>query len=170
MLSRRDWLQMMTLGTAGVMFGEPISWAEAADTPPRASPPLGPLNRFPRMAQEHFVAQVRAIEEASNKARADLKTKADAEAYLQRVREKIRAAFGPFPEKTPLNARVTGTVERKGYKIEKVIFESRPDFPVTANLYLPTDGKGPGPASSARVDIRTMARLRTPTSPSVRAW
>jgi dienelactone hydrolase len=143
--SRRDWLQMMTLGTAGAMFGEIAFRADAADTPARPGPALAPLNRFPRMVQEYFVAQVRAIEEAGNKARAALKTKADAEAYILRVREKIRSAFGSFPEKTPLNAKVTGTVERKGYKIEKVIFESRPNFPVTANLYLPTDGKGPRP-------------------------
>jgi cephalosporin-C deacetylase-like acetyl esterase len=43
---------------------------------------------------------------------------------------------GPF-EKNPLNARVTGVVERPGYRIEKVVFESRPRLYVTANLYLP---------------------------------
>jgi cephalosporin-C deacetylase-like acetyl esterase len=43
---------------------------------------------------------------------------------------------GPF-EKNPLNARVTGVVERPGYRIEKVAFESRPRLYVTANLYLP---------------------------------
>jgi len=50
---------------------------------------------------------------------------------------KIESIFGPWPEKTPLNARVTGVVERDTYKIENVIFESRPGFPVTALLYLP---------------------------------
>ena len=43
---------------------------------------------------------------------------------------------GPF-ERTPLNPRVTGVVERPGYRIEKVTFESRPRLYVTANLYLP---------------------------------
>jgi cephalosporin-C deacetylase-like acetyl esterase len=43
---------------------------------------------------------------------------------------------GPF-ERTPLNPRVTGTVERRGYRIEKLTFESRPRLYVTANLYLP---------------------------------
>jgi cephalosporin-C deacetylase-like acetyl esterase len=38
---------------------------------------------------------------------------------------------------TPLNARVTGTVEGDGFRIEKIIFESRPRHYVTANLYLP---------------------------------
>ena len=43
---------------------------------------------------------------------------------------------GPL-ERTPLNPRVTGIVERPGYRIEKVTFESRPRLYVTANLYVP---------------------------------
>jgi cephalosporin-C deacetylase-like acetyl esterase len=43
---------------------------------------------------------------------------------------------GPL-ERTPLNPRVTGVVERPGYRIEKVAFESRPRLYVTANLYVP---------------------------------
>ena len=64
---------------------------------------------------------------------------------MQEVRAKIRQCFGPLPEKTPLNARVTGVVERDAYTIEKVIFESRPGFLVTANLYLPKGRKFPLP-------------------------
>ena len=41
--------------------------------------------------------------------------------------------------------RVTGTVERPGYRIEKVTFESRPRLYVTANLYVPA-GTGRRPA------------------------
>jgi cephalosporin-C deacetylase-like acetyl esterase len=53
---------------------------------------------------------------------------------------------GAFPERAPLNARTVGVLEREGYKIEKVIFESQPKFYVTASLYLPTRGRGPFPA------------------------
>jgi dienelactone hydrolase len=139
--SRRDFLRLAGLGLAGFALPE-IAFppADAAEAPRE----LQPLNRFPRMVQEYFVEQVRAAERAGLKAKNALKTKADAEAYVQEVRRKIRACFGPFPEKTPLNARVTGTVDRKEYKIEKVIFESRPNFLVTANLYLPKR-KGPLP-------------------------
>ena len=89
------------------------------------------------MVQEYFVQRVRAVEQAAEKVRAGLKTKADAEKYVESVRERIRESFGPMPEKTPLNARVTGVVDRDAYTIEKVIFESRPEFLVTANLYVP---------------------------------
>src|SRR5439155_7821254 len=59
---------------------------------------------------------------------------ADRKRYL---REKMIRALGGFPERTPLNARTTATLDREQYRIEKVIFESQPTFHVTANLYLP---------------------------------
>ena len=43
----------------------------------------------------------------------------------------------PVPEKTPLNATVTGTVERDNFTVEKVHFQSKPGLYVTGNLYLP---------------------------------
>lgn len=107
---------------------------------------LTPLNRFPRMVQEYFLGRFREIEQVSEKRRASLHTKNDAEAYVREVRSKIQTCFGPWPEKTPLNSRTTGTIERDAYKIEKVIFESRPGFPVTANLYVPKSLKFPLPA------------------------
>jgi hypothetical protein len=64
-------------------------------------------------------------------------------AYL---RKRMLDDFGGFLERTPLNARVVGVVQRPAYKIEKVIFESQPHFYVTANLYLPTTGHPPYPA------------------------
>jgi cephalosporin-C deacetylase-like acetyl esterase len=64
-------------------------------------------------------------------------------AYL---RERMLDDLGGFPERTPLNARVVGVLQRPAYKIEKVIFESQPHFYVTANLYLPTTGHPPYPA------------------------
>ena len=62
------------------------------------------------------------------------------------VRERILHAIGGLPQRTPLNARTTGTLERDGYRVEKVIFESQPEFYVTANLYLPASGYPPYPA------------------------
>lgn len=64
--------------------------------------------------------------------------------YLQ---ERMLRALGGLPsERTPLNARTVATLDRDGYKIEKVVFESQPRFYVTANLYVPKNGKPPYPA------------------------
>ena len=54
-------------------------------------------------------------------------------------------SIGGWPEKTPLRPKVTGVLNRDGYRIEKLMFESRPGFRVTANLYIPA-GSGPFPA------------------------
>jgi dienelactone hydrolase len=143
-LSRRQWLQFMGLQAAALglfeQTAQPGSGAEGA----RAET-LPPLNHAPRMVQEYFVQRVRAAEEAGLKAQANLHNRAEAEAYVQEVRRKIQRCFGPWPEKTPLNPRVTGVVERDAYKIEKVLFESRPRFLVSANLYVPRGRKFPVP-------------------------
>jgi dienelactone hydrolase len=48
----------------------------------------------------------------------------------------------PLPERTPLNAQVTGTIHREeGFRVEKLHFQSRPHLYVTGNLYLPNDAQ-----------------------------
>jgi cephalosporin-C deacetylase-like acetyl esterase len=71
---------------------------------------------------------------------------AQAEERKRWVRAKILELIGGLPDYDgPLNARVTGRIERRGYVIEKVIFESLPRYFVTANLYRPSEpGKYPG--------------------------
>lgn len=59
------------------------------------------------------------------------------QAEVTRVHEWFKTALGPWPEKTPLNARVTGTIEGAGVKAEKILFESRPGHTVSAVLYRP---------------------------------
>ena len=61
-----------------------------------------------------------------------------AEARKERVRKKILELIGGLPGYTgPLNAKVTGRIDKQKYIIEKVIFESLPHFYVTADLYRP---------------------------------
>jgi len=144
LLSRRASLARIgetSLGLAAAAYG----WHMLRAQEPPAAGKLPPLNRFPRMVQEFFVDRVRKIERKSLAVKAALKSKPDAEAYVKDVQAKVRQCFGPEPERTPLNAKVTGVVERDVYKIEKVIFESRPEFYITANLYVPTNRKFPLP-------------------------
>jgi len=65
------------------------------------------------------------------------KTPEQIAAYQKRLREKFLEAIGEFPARTPLKAKVTGSVRREGYRVEKVIFESQPKLYVTAALFLP---------------------------------
>jgi cephalosporin-C deacetylase-like acetyl esterase len=62
------------------------------------------------------------------------------------VRANILESIGGLPERTPLNPRIVGTIDRGDYKIEKILFESQPQFFVTGNLYLPKTGAPPYPA------------------------
>jgi cephalosporin-C deacetylase-like acetyl esterase len=91
-----------------------------------------------RIAEGHWKARKAEI--------AALKTPGQIRARQQRVRETMLRSLGGWPEKTPLNAHITGTLYRDGYRVEKVIFESLPGFKVTANLYVPSSGNGPFPA------------------------
>ena len=146
-LSRRELLHVVGLGAWSVCSST-LTWPESgfAQEPKSVSAAVSPpLNRFSRVVQDWFVDQVRAVEGGILAEQAALKTKADAEAYVRKVQEKIRRCFGPEPARSPLNARVTKVVEREQYRIENVIFESRPGFLVTANVYVPKNLKGPFP-------------------------
>ena len=66
--------------------------------------------------------------------------------YIQSIRKKFADLLGNFPPKSSLNATVTGTLQRDGYRIEKIIYESFKSHHVTANLYIP-EGKGKFPAA-----------------------
>jgi dienelactone hydrolase/pimeloyl-ACP methyl ester carboxylesterase len=135
-ISRRSVLRTGLLHTAA-LTAAPLALPEPAHAQDGAMPARLPLNRFPRMVQEYFIGQVRAAVEPGQRRMAAVRGRREAEAYVHDVKEKIRRCFGPFPERCPLNPRVTGVVRRDGYRIEKVLFDSRPEFPVSANLYLP---------------------------------
>ncbi|MSR55208.1 MAG: acetylxylan esterase [Gemmataceae bacterium] len=53
--------------------------------------------------------------------------------------KQMSAAIGPVPEAAcDLEPRILGTLEREGYRIEKLVFQSRPDVWVTSTAYVPT--------------------------------
>lgn len=75
-------------------------------------------------------------------------TVADWENRAQELRMRILVSNGlwPMPEKTPLNAVIHSKVERDGFSVEKVYFESYPGFFVTGMLFRPLGRTGPFPA------------------------
>ena len=67
---------------------------------------------------------------------------ADAAGWAHRrpeVERAFRKAIGleVMPARTPLNPRITGSHDFGGYAMDNLVFDSRPNFPVTANLYRP---------------------------------
>ncbi|MFQ5810005.1 MAG: alpha/beta fold hydrolase [Armatimonadota bacterium] len=103
------------------------------------------LNRFPQMLQINLMRRVREVEAEANQRRRAMRTKKDALAYQEALRRKIRKCFGPLPRRTPLNPVIMGEIERDRYRIEKLLFESRPGLPVTALLYVPKGRRFPLP-------------------------
>ena len=98
------------------------------------------------LLEKYYLGRIRA---QYDKRRADvaeaLKTKKGVLKRQQMLRRDLQKILGDLPEKTPLRPRVTGKIDGDGYRIEKVVYESRPGHFVTANLYVPTTGKGPFP-------------------------
>jgi len=75
-----------------------------------------------------------------------LRTKEDWINRQRNVKDILMKIVGPFPEKTPLNAKITGVIMKEGYRIEKVIYESMAEFYVTGCLFIPDGIKGKQPA------------------------
>lgn len=51
----------------------------------------------------------------------------------------------PLPARSDLKAEITGTIERDGVTVEKIVFQSKPGLYVTANFYRPVKQEGPLP-------------------------
>ena len=66
-----------------------------------------------------------------------IKSQAAAHVWQRERREFMVRQLGGFPKRTPLNAKTLGHLSGEGFRVEKVMFESRPGHHVTALLYLP---------------------------------
>ncbi len=99
----------------------------------------------PEMLYNYQFALVKEADRAWRAEISKLKTVEDWEKRKQYVREKTMEMIGEFPERTPLNARTTAAVDCGDYRIEMIVYESRPGFYVTANLYLPKECEFPVP-------------------------
>lgn len=92
--------------------------------------------------EQQFLAFIKAQGAAL---RANDQPPADANEWQQRrtkLRENLLKAWGGFPE-TPceLAPRKLGEIQRDGYRVEKLIFQTRPGVWMTANAYVPDKAK-----------------------------
>ena len=115
-----------------------VSDAGEFDLLDRSKPEVSQMlrNHFRTIAHRTLDQRLQAYEQ--------LKTSEQIRSWQQRQQDRFRELLGGFPERTPLNAKVVGRLKGDGFRIEKIIYESRPGFLVTANLYLP-DSLAPYP-------------------------
>ena len=120
---------ILTLGFSGKPFADGPPLQEILKT--------AGVDEPPNMVRRYLLGEVDAAWAAWQKA---YEARTDPEAIREHY-EKLQAQFvahlGGFPGRTPLKPRVTGAIQREGYRIEKVIFESQPRHYVTALLFIP---------------------------------
>ena len=121
---------LSTLALVAVLFGPGSPAAEPPAEPASAFSADPRWNNLPHTDTE-FVSRT-------------YPTLADWTERREHLRRQILWSSGlwPMPERTPLNARISGRIEHDDYTVEKVAFESRPGLFVTGNLYRP---KKPSP-------------------------
>ncbi|MEW6357284.1 MAG: acetylxylan esterase [Planctomycetota bacterium] len=104
-----------------------------------------PPNIGKDMLKQYLLGECKKHFDSRRKAIEAIKTPEDFYKRQKHIREEWVKALGGFPERTPLNPQITGALDRDECRIEKVIYESRPNHHVTANLYLPKTGQPPYP-------------------------
>ena len=93
---------------------------------------------YSNMLQEYNVGRIRQMNLARAAKIDSLQSQTDAESYCLEVRSKISACF-KLPERSGLpEVEITGIYEFPECRVEKTIFWSRPGYPVTSLLYLPS--------------------------------
>ena len=126
----------MRTALAIVLFFGPLLGLRAQILPEKEEPRKMLYRFLQAEAQKHFDARKKLV--------ASLDTPEKIHKRQEELKAKFIESIGGFPKKSPLNARVVGTLKADRFSVEKVIYESRPNHHVTANFYLP-EGKGPFP-------------------------
>lgn len=97
-----------------------------------------------RQFYEHLQRDALQLLAQRRQALEQLQTPEQCQAWQAERRARFEAALGAFPERCALEPRIVGTLDGDGYRVEKVILQSRPQHHITAALYLPR-GDGPHP-------------------------
>jgi cephalosporin-C deacetylase-like acetyl esterase len=151
--TRRRFLETTGALTAAAGLGRPVgSFKQAPAGSRQAGAPGVELNvdgaalpDYSRDLERHLVRLSNDVRERRKRVINAISTRQEVLDRQKMVAAELWKMLGGPLDRTALNARVTGIVERPGYRIENVTFESRPRLHVTANLYVPA-GTGRRPA------------------------
>lgn len=139
------------MAIALVVLGTTICQVSAQENPP-SERELTVLDRWfqwqnaPSFLVEQFNREAFGHLSKRKKAIRQLETRDD---WLRRQKEvevRLNDLLGPFPERSPLNPKTTGVLHKDGFRVEKIVFESRPQFYVTGCLFIPSGLQGRAPA------------------------
>jgi cephalosporin-C deacetylase-like acetyl esterase len=123
---------------SSIAFAQTPATAATAAAPARVRLDPNSPAQAGRTALYKYLDDIAAKDEAERRAEiAKITTRVQAMVRQQQVRNTLLGLMGGGFEKTPLNAKVLGSTQMDGFRIEKVVFESQPQFYVTALLYLP---------------------------------
>jgi len=121
-----------------------FSLAAASSLPARAQQPIG-YREYAKCLPD----AIRMLaSEAYERRKAEIRKLTTSSAIRERqkwARETFWRISGGMPDRTPGKVRTTGAFERERYRIEKLVYESRPDQWISANLYIPKSGTPPFP-------------------------
>jgi cephalosporin-C deacetylase-like acetyl esterase len=93
-----------------------------------------------KLLQADARARRDAVNARESEAWTKIRSRADWEKYRDVRLDALRKSLGTFPDPPgKLNVRITGKIDGDGYRIENIVFESRPGWYVTANLYVPAE-------------------------------
>src|SRR5260370_41421641 len=97
--------------------------------------PGTPYHRYSRCLPDYLRGLAKHAAEKRQAAIARLVSPGAIEARQKWVQATLWKLIGGMPERTPLNATTTGSFERDGYRVDNIIYESRPELFISANLY-----------------------------------
>jgi len=100
----------------------------------------------PNSLYHYLTAEAYKLLEKRSAAVSQLNTIDEWQKRQAEVHQTMWNMMGQFPEKTPLNVKITGKLKKNGYRVENLIYESLPGYYVTASLFIPEKFKKPAPA------------------------
>ena len=93
----------------------------------------------PNALYKHQSQQAIKILKKRDEAIASISSLNEWKAWQAKVKEKLMKVVGPFPEKTPLNPKITGKHKGDGFRFENIVFESQPGLYVSGTLFIPDE-------------------------------
>lgn len=95
----------------------------------------------PNSLYHHLTYQAIELLDKRKSGLAEIKTLSEWQQRQKWVIKTLTDILGPFPEKTPLNAKIVKKIEKDDYIVEHIIYESQPGFYVTSSLFIPGELK-----------------------------